>query len=241
MVPLRQALRSTVGKKFIMAITGLGLTVFVILHLAGNLQLFLKDGSKFNAYSEQLASFGWLLYAAEAGLLFFILTHAINGILVKSRNMGARGPVGYSNYKSKGGPSLQNSSTRTMIITGSVLLIFLVIHIKHFKFGPGIESGYVTDLHGKQVRDLHRLVIETFRSPAWAFGYAAVMFLLGMHLRHGIWSAFQSLGANNPRLSPVIYTVGAILGILLALGFLAIPIWIYLDPMGVYAAMGGAR
>jgi succinate dehydrogenase / fumarate reductase cytochrome b subunit len=234
MIPLRQALRSTVGKKLVMAITGLALTLFVITHLAGNLQLFLKDGTKFNQYAHMLQSLGWLLYVAEAGLLFFVLAHAVNGILIKGKNWSARGEVKYSRYRTKGSPSLQNLSTHSMIVSGLTILVFLVIHISHFKFGKNIAEGYVTTINGVEVRDLHRLVVETFKQPVWALGYMGVMVLLGLHLRHGFWSAFQSLGAMSPRLSSLIYALGVVLAILLALGFLGIPLWILVDPMGVY-------
>ncbi len=234
MSPLRQAMRSTVGKKVLMAITGLALTLFVIVHLAGNLQLFLKDGSKFNAYAHSLESLGGLLYVAEAGLLFFILAHAVNGILIKGSHWAARGDVRYSRYQTKGAPSRQNLSTQSMIVSGLTILGFLVVHISHFKFGPGVAEGYVTQIQGAEVRDLHRLVVETFRQPGWALGYMGVMVLLGLHLRHGFWSAFQSLGAMSPRLSPVISVIGVVLAVLLALGFLGIPAWILVDPMGVY-------
>ena len=121
-----------------------------------------------------------------------------------------------------------------MIITGVILLVFIILHIAQFKFGPGVAEGYVATVDGKEVRDLHRLVVETFRQPIWAVGYMGVMVLLGLHLRHGFWSAFQSLGLLSPRLSGVISLVGVVLAALLAVGFLGIPLWILVDPMGVY-------
>ncbi len=110
-----------------------------------------------------------------------------------------------------------------MIITGIIILIFLVIHLKTFKFG----AEYSTTVDGESIRDLARLLTEKFQSPVYAFGYVGVMLLLGFHLRHGVWSAFQSLGATNPRLTPVIYTLGALVGIVIALGFLVLPLWIF--------------
>ena len=110
-----------------------------------------------------------------------------------------------------------------MIVTGLVLLVFLVIHIASFKYG----TYYETTLEGETVRDLARLMTEKFQHPVYAFGYVAVMLLLAVHLRHGVWSAFQSLGASNPRLTPFIYTAGAIIGLLIAAGFLVLPLWIF--------------
>ena len=83
-----------------------------------------------------------------------------------------------------------------MILTGLVLLAFLVIHIWQFKFGPAIEEGYVAQLHGENVRDLHRLVVETFKKPGYVLFYVFSMSLLGMHVRHGFWSALQSMGSS---------------------------------------------
>ena len=102
-------------------------------------------------------------------------------------------------------------------------MIFLILHLWSFKFG----TYYETTLNGEPVRDLARLVTEKFQSPWYAFGYVAMMLLLSLHLRHGIWSALQSLGAMSPRLSPLIYTVGAIIGLLIAVGFFVLPLWIF--------------
>ena len=115
-----------------------------------------------------------------------------------------------------------------MIITGSVIGAFLVFHIWQFKFGPGVESGYVAQVHGKEVRDLHRLVVETFKQPLFVAIYCFVMALLGMHLRHGFWSAFQSLGVNNPRISKPIYGMAWVIAVLVSAGFFFIPVWIYI-------------
>lgn len=110
-----------------------------------------------------------------------------------------------------------------MIITGIILMVFLVIHLWSFKFG----TYYETTLDGKPVRDLARLVTEKFQSPFYTFGYVAIVLLLALHLRHGVWSALQSLGATNPRLTPLIYSIGAIIGLLIAIGFFVLPLWIF--------------
>jgi succinate dehydrogenase / fumarate reductase cytochrome b subunit len=233
MIPLREALRSSVGKKFLMAFTGLAFAGFLVTHLAANFLLMLKDGSPYNNYAETLASYGALLYVAEVGLFILFVAHAVNGILLKLNHKSARGR-GYERYQSKGTPSRQNLSTRSMIISGVVLLVFLVIHVSHFKFGPGMAEGYVASVKGKEIRDLHRLVVETFKKPEWAFPYVAVMLMLGMHLRHGLWSGLQSLGATNSRTSGPLYFGLSILGFLMGVGFLLIPLWIYFDPMGIY-------
>jgi succinate dehydrogenase / fumarate reductase cytochrome b subunit len=90
-----------------------------------------------------------------------------------------------------------------------------------------MDMGYVATIDGQQVRDLKRLLVETFQSPIYTFAYVLIMLLLGFHLRHGVWSAMQSLGAMTPRLTPVVYTIGGIIGLGIAVGFLVLPLWIF--------------
>lgn len=250
---------SSVGRKLLTGLTGLGLTVFVIVHMIGNLALFSDDPGAYNRYADFLLGTGPILYVVEAILLVFALVHAYLGIQIYLGRKRAR-KAGYKKYRSSGRPSLQSFSSRTMIFTGLVLLVFLVIHLATFKFGPGIEEGYVATETGASVaadetlgpsevevvdgvvvmRDLRRLVLHKFQNPLYAFGYVFVMLLLGFHLRHGIWSALQSLGAMNPKLTPVVYTLGGILAVLVALGFLVLPLYIFFfvpDP-GLPAALG---
>lgn len=218
---------TTVGKKVLTGITGIAWILFIIAHLLGNFSLFLNDGGlAFNAYTKFLESQGILLYIAEAGLVLTLLLHAAIGINIWIGKRRAR-PIGYTKYKSAGEPSAQNLSSRTMLITGSVLLIFLVIHIWTFKFGPNIAEGYVTTIDGEPARDLYRLVIETFQNPLYVIGYTIVMILLGFHLRHGFWSAFQSLGAIRPSARKTMQFAALVFGILLAVGFLSIPVYIF--------------
>lgn len=225
---LRAIASSPIGRKVLTGITGLGLTIFVLVHMAGNLGYFSSDPDAYNKYADFLISgTGPLIYVVEIGLLAFALMHIYLGIKIYFGKREAR-PVDYKKYRSAGKPSKQTGSSRTMIFTGMVILIFLVIHLQTFKFGPGMEEGYVATLDdGSQIRDLKRLVTEKFQHPLYAFGYPAVMLLLGFHLRHGIWSAFQSLGATNPRITPILYTVGGLVAALIAIGFLILPLYIY--------------
>lgn len=222
------ALWSTVGKKVVMAATGLAMFVFLIGHLAGNLLLFSDDPGPFNQYSHRLISLGGLLVVVELILLAFFLGHIVSGISVTWNNRKSR-TSRYEKYKSAGKPSQQTLSSSTMIWTGIILFIFVPLHVYTFKYGPGIEQGYVAEVGGERVRDLHRLVAETFQNPIYVLWYVGAMVFMGFHLRHGFWSAFQSLGAYHPRYTPLIRTVGYVLAAVLGLGFLAIPIWIYLQ------------
>lgn len=210
-----------------MAITGLALLGFIITHLAGNVLLYAPSGELFNSYAHKLASYGFLLYIAEAGLAAFFLIHAVTGIKLALGAKSAR-PSKYAVTKSKGGESKWGLASNNMAITGSLLFIFLIIHVKHFKFGPGIEQGYVTTLaNGDQARDLYRFVRAEFKEAGEVFFYTAVMLALGFHLRHGVWSALQSLGLTRENNTKKLYMAGGLIGLLLAAGFLFIPLYIY--------------
>ncbi|MEM6717535.1 MAG: succinate dehydrogenase, partial [Cyanobacteria bacterium P01_C01_bin.147] len=119
--------------------------------------------------------------------------------------------------------SLQSVSSRTMIVTGTVLATFLVLHLLNFKFG----HYYTTQLQGESVRDLARLVVAKFQNPVYAFGYSGVMLLLGLHLRHGVWSALQSLGLQTQAIRFTIYGLSLGFAIAIATGFMALPLTIY--------------
>lgn len=215
--------QTTVGKKIVMAVTGLLLIGFLIVHLAGNLALFVPDGGRaFNLYAHKLSGYRGLLTVARIGLLAFFLFHIVTGLRVFAANVSAR-KHRYAMAVSKGGPSKLSPASRSMLITGIVLAIFVPIHVSMFSLGP----YYPTVIDGVPVRDLYRLVVEKFKNPLIAFGYAGVMFLLGMHLRHGFWSAFQSLGALSKRTLPVVYSIGFVFALLLAGGFLVLPLYIY--------------
>lgn len=209
-----------------MGITGLLLVGFTVTHLLGNLLLYPKDGTLFNQYAEKLASFGPLLYVAEVALAAFFLFHAVTGIRLALAARRAT-PTKYAVSASKGGPSKSGLASNNMAITGTILLVFLVLHIIHFKFGAGVDEGYVATLPSGEARDLHRLVVEQFKNPIIVALYTGVMLVLAIHLRHGVWSAFQSLGLTRDTNSGKIYAIGGLIGILLGVGFLTIPVYIY--------------
>lgn len=216
----------SVSKKYLMGLSGILLIVFLVSHLAANLKLILSDSAPFNEYVAFLSSYGWLLYVAEIGLAFLFVLHIVTGIQVTLSNKKAR-PVDYKMVNSKGGPSKSNLSSRNMAITGTIVLVFLVIHIAQFRLGPGIGMGYATEIDGKTARDLYKLVIEKFQNPLIVITYSFAMIVLGFHLRHGFWSAFQSLGLSHSRLNNILYKVSALIALIFAVGFLIIPLWIY--------------
>jgi succinate dehydrogenase / fumarate reductase cytochrome b subunit len=223
-ITLKKAIWSTVGKKVITGITGIALVLFITGHLAGNLLLLAPSPDLFNLYAYKLMSLGPLLYVIEAGLTLFFVSHAWTGFSIWLGKRKAR-PVDYALYKSQGGKSKQTFASRSMIVTGLVLLVFLVLHLLHFKFGAYHE----TTVNGIVMRDLFKTVVDYYQSPLNVLFYTAVMVLLGLHIRHGFWSAFQSLAALKPRLVPVFFSAGLVLGVAYAAGFILIPIWLYIN------------
>lgn len=211
--------QSSIGKKLITGISGLALVTFVIVHMVGNL-ILLVSANDYNQYGHHLEQLGPFLWLIELILLGFVVFHAAIGVQIFLGRLRARSQ-GYASYTSAGAPSYQTLSSRTMIISGLILGSFLVWHLLTFKFGV----RYFTP--GSDVRDLARLVIEKFHHPLYAFGYSGVMVMLASHLRHGIWSAFQSLGALTAAVRPMAYTVSFALAMGIALGFIVLPLGIY--------------
>ena len=222
------AIRSQVGRKVLTGLTGLALIGFVIVHLLGNLVLLTQDKDAFNGYAQALHGLGPLLYAAELGLLIIIIAHASIGISIFMKKNKARDSR-YAVQASAGKTSHQTLSSRTMAISGTALLVFIVLHIMHFKFGS-FEAADVNReimLNGKPAEDIYSRVAEAFTDIKVVGLYVFAMFMLGVHLRHGFWSAFQSLGIAFPRYSRSLYALGVFTAIILALGFLMIPIYLY--------------
>ena len=224
MPSLIKALKSQVGRKFMTGITGVGLMLFLIGHLAGNLSIF-GSSEAFNIYTHKLESLGPLLYLIEAGLAFFFLYHTVLGVSIWLKRRKAR-PEGYDTYKTRGGASHQSIASRSMIITGSIIFIFLILHIIHFKFGPEYTTS-LTSVGVDEARDLRKLVIEEFQKTWVVVGYVFVLVLAILHLSHGFWSAFTSLGMKHGEASKKVQVTAYAFGIILMLGFIFIPLYIY--------------
>ena len=220
---LIKMLTSSLGKKLLMSLTGLFLISFLIIHLIGNLALFNNDGGlSFNAYAAFMSTnplIGTVSYLLYAG----IVLHVVVAFVLYATNKAAR-PVKYSVQKSK-----ENSSweSRSMTLLGTLILAFLLIHLKDFwwqyKYGGGYE--FVQDANGN--RDIYALVIEKFKTP-----FALVAYLLGItalffHLKHGFQSAFQTLGLEHHKYTPAIKVVGLIFSIIVPIGFASMPIFVF--------------
>jgi succinate dehydrogenase / fumarate reductase cytochrome b subunit len=232
--------RSTVGQKVVMGITGLLLTGFLIMHLLGNLALLKPDKHPFNRYAEFLHSLGTGLLGAEFILATLFLFHIIFGIIITWENRKAR-LIGYEEQTWAGPPSRRNISSSTKIYTGMLILVFMVIHVWQLKF-RGLGGDELVKLSGgaKSITDGMPMLLDFYTfvhlyfHKAWnVFFYSVIMILLGLHLGHGFWSAFQSLGVSHPKYTPIIYRLGYFLGVVIATGFFFIPILIYLRRGGL--------
>jgi succinate dehydrogenase / fumarate reductase cytochrome b subunit len=209
---------SSIGSKLLIALTGLGLFIFLIAHLSGNL-LFLIGPDAFNQYSHKLVS-NPLVYAAEAGLLAIFLLHIFKTVRLYAGARTAR-PVAYERKQWAGGPSRKSWSSTSMIFTGIVVLGFVILHLRKFKFGTWYETP-------EGIRDLYRLQVEIFSDPFYVAFYMAAMVVIAFHLWHGIASAAQSLGVDHPRYTPRILWIGRALAVLIAGGFFILPLYTYL-------------
>lgn len=207
---LIQTFSSSIGKKLLMAVTGLCFIGFLAAHLAGNLTLY-AGGAAFNAYAEKLHSLGPLLTVFEMGLLALALIHVITGITLFVQNYKARS-MPYEKDKAAGGRTL---SSRTMPYTGLIILGFVVFHLINFSFVD------------KSDRTIFEIVRAAFANPVYMIIYVVVMIIVALHVRHGLWSAFQTLGANHPKYMPSLMVLSVIVGLIIALGFGLLPLYIW--------------
>ena len=217
---LAMTLKSSIVKKQLVGVTGLLLCGFLLTHLAGNLLIFVGPEA-FNFYAHKLTS-NPLIYVAEAILAAIFLGHMAMAIKVTMENKAAR-PEGYYMKTKTGRGSTFASST--MPYTGLILLAFLIWHLTGLKFGAHYEITY----EGETIRDLFRLVMEKFSNPLYVAGYVACMFAMGIHVSHGFWSAFQSVGLNNRSYEPKIRTLAITFALVVGTGFSILPIYCFLS------------
>lgn len=209
---------SAIGRKQLMAATGLAWSLFVLSHMAANM-LILFSAEAYNKYSHALTS-NPAIYLAEAGLVLMILAHIVNGIRLTIENRCAR-PQKYS--MPTNGEKAARFQSKWMVYHGTLLAIFLVWHLLTFKFG----TVYMVTYGGVEMRDLHRLVLEVFQSPIYVLGYFLCMIAVGLHLSHGFYSAFASLGLSHPRYASLVNKFGFLYAAIIAAGFISQPIYVY--------------
>jgi len=204
-----KTLGTAVGKKLLMAVTGLSFCGFLAAHLAGNLTLY-SGADAFNSYAEHLHSLGPLLTVAELGLLALFVVHVLTGLVLFFQNLKAR-PQRYAVDRSAGGRTL---GSRTMPYTGVLILFFIIYHLMNFHF---VDKSGTT---------IFAIVAGTFTSPVHMVLYIAAMVVVALHVSHGFWSLFQTLGANHPKYMPAIKVLGLLFALVVGVGFGFIPIYV---------------
>jgi len=217
-------LSSTIGRKFLMALTGLFLILFLVVHLAGNLQLLKADeGHAFNVYAQFMTSnpviktISYVNYAA-------ILLHIVWAIILTVRNKSARGPQGYAVSRNS-----SHWTSRNMGILGTLIFIFLVIHLRGFWYEMHWGGIPTKNYDGADVKDLYAVVDFAYQNEWFVIFYVASMAFLAFHLVHGFASAFQTLGLNHIKYNGVIKFVGVAFAIIVPALFALIPIYMYFN------------
>lgn len=219
---LQRTLSSSIGKKLLMALTGLFLCSFLLVHLSGNFQLLKDDGGlAFNAYAKFMTTFP-LIKVLSYGLYAGFLLHIIDGLILAYQNRQAR-PVSYGYTK----PGTSSSwASRNMAVLGTIILVFLIVHLRNFWYemhwgAIGMDAAGNKDLYG---------VVDAAFSQWWYVAlYVVSMAAVAYHLIHGFQSAFQTLGINHKKYSPFIKVVGYAFSILVPLGFAAIPVIMFIS------------
>jgi succinate dehydrogenase / fumarate reductase cytochrome b subunit len=207
---LFQFLWSSVGKKLMMAVSGLCFCLFLLGHLAGNLTIY-GGGDAFNAYAQRLHSLGILLAIFNLGLIFFAVIHVATGLSLFISNLRAR-PDRYQLDERAGG---RTWSSVTMPYTGLIILAFVIFHLINFTFADKTNTT------------IFEIVSTAFASPVYIVTYILAMVIVGMHVRHGLWSAVQTLGANHPKYMPTIMILSILFGLLVGVGFGILPLYIW--------------
>lgn len=212
---LSEALESSIGKKFVMAFTGLGLIIFLIIHLAGNFTLY-GGPAAFNSYVATLDIVKPVIRIIEVGLLLVFVLHIINGVRLWIGNRQARP----NRYKITVETKNTNIFSRTMIYTGSIVFIFLVLHLSTFWYAFNVTH----EAHEKAL-GYYQVVTEWFQNPVYALFYVVAALLLGFHLNHGFQSAFQTFGWNHKKYFSFVQKLGTVYAFIMALGFASFPIY----------------
>lgn len=234
MNPVAQFYKSSIGKKWIVALTGLVLIAYVIGHLIGNLQIFLPEHEgvrQINKYGHFLHSLGVGLWLVRIFLIACFVLHIVTTIKLAMENRAAR-PQGYAVVKRE-----QSSfAGRTMIVSGLIVLCFVVFHVLQFTThtlgAAGFQNLQPVPLSPFEARetgwDVYGMVIKGFQNPFVSAFYIVGMILLSMHLSHGFGSFFQTLGLNSKRSAPLLVNGGRALAVLICIGFISIPIAVML-------------
>ncbi len=217
--------RSSLVRKYWMALTGLFLCSFLVVHLLGNLPLLIEDRESFNSYAHFMTNFP-LIKIISYGLYISIVLHSVDGLLLARSNKKAR-ETSYVQYNGKANASW---SSRNMAILGTLTLVFLIIHMKSFWYEMhfGNIPTYINS-NGNELKDLYSITVAAFEQPWYAIFYVFAMMGLGFHLWHGFASSFQTLGINHAKYTPFIEIFGKAFSVIISLAFASIPLYILLS------------
>lgn len=222
---LLNTLTSSIGRKLLMALTGLFLCTFLVVHLVGNFQLLLNDnGVKFNLYAQFMTTFPLIKFISY-GLYTGIALHIVVGIALILKNKAARGATSYAYSKPEANSSW---ASRSMGLLGILILLFLVGHMAQFWGKMHFGEMPVMTIEGEEYKNLF-VVVESAFEQIWIVGlYVAAMVALAFHLWHGFQSAFQTLGLNHQKYSPFIKLFGYGFSVAIPVGYAAIPVIMFL-------------
>ena len=207
---------ATNGKKIVMAITGAILFLFVIAHMLGNLQVF-EGPDKLNAYGRFLHDIPEILWAVRIVLIASVVLHIWASVELALRKSAAR-PVAYARREN----TVSSYASRTMYWSGPIILAFVIYHLLHLTAGVVHPGGEFVE------GDVYHNVVAGFQVWYVSAWYIFSMILLAFHIRHGAWSMFQSVGINHPRHTPILKKAAAIVAIVIAAGYISIPVSIML-------------
>ena len=207
---------STVGKKIVMAVTGVILFGFVIAHLLGNLQVF-EGPAKLNAYGAFLHSIGEILWPLRVILLISVTLHIVATVQLALRKKRAR-PIQYSRRQA----IASSYASRTMYWSGPIVLAFIIFHLLH------LTAGYIHPGAAYIEGDVYHNVVSGFQVWWVSLSYVVAISLLGLHLRHGLWSMFQTLGIHQPKYTAAYKKLALVIALLIVLGYISIPISVLL-------------
>jgi len=208
---LVKTLWTSIGKKLLMAGTGLCFCGFLVVHLAGNMTLY-GGSESFDHYSEKLHQLGIFVTVIEWGLVGLALIHVVFGLILFFADLRAK-PVRYHVHKRAGGRTLGSA---TMPYTGIVILAFVIYHLSSFRFT------------GDSDLKLYQIVIQNFHHPGVVIFYLIALVVIAIHISHGFWSAFQTLGLDHIKYTPLIKAVRTVLYVVVAAGFGSIPVYLLL-------------
>ena len=209
---LLRYISSSIGKKHVMALTGMALFGFLLTHLAGNFLYFLGP-EIFNKYAHALTS-SPLIYLAEAGLIAIFAIHIAFAFWTQTDNKSARKQA----YAVPLVEEHSKLSSSFMLLTGVWRILFVIIHVGGIKFGSYIPY----DLAGEEIRDLYQTVSLYFKTPGTIIFYVVSMVILGIHLNHAFWSAHQSVGLSHRKYTPILKSLSTAIAVGLASGFILV-------------------